>query len=195
VEDARGASAIIAAVRSARVLNFMTTDHAGKLGIAEDARRLHIQVANGKANAGPLGKAVWFKLEVKNLPNGDQVVCSTSWKPPNPFQNVTTADMQRCRNVVQGGAYRQSSQAREWVGYVVAEVLGLDVTHDGNNDPKDVAQIKEILRIWFKNKVLATEKRQDDKRREREFVIPGTWRPETETATTPALDPDEIATD
>src|SRR5262245_57900978 len=59
VEDARGASAIVWAVRSARVLNFMTTEEATKLGIAEDDRRLHVRVANGKANAGPLGKASW----------------------------------------------------------------------------------------------------------------------------------------
>jgi hypothetical protein len=191
VEDARGASSIIAAVRSARVLNFMTTDQAGKLGIGEDARRLHIQIANGKANMGPLGKAVWFKLQVENLPNGDEVVCSTSWKPPNPFQDVTAEDMQRCRNVVQGGAYRQSVQSSEWVGYVVADVLGIDVAHGADNDPKDVARLKEIIRVWFKNKVLATEKRKDKNRIERDFVIPGAWRPEPQIADAPPLDPDE----
>jgi RecA-family ATPase len=41
VEDARGASAIIWAVRSARVLNFMTPEDAKRLGIGEDDRRLH----------------------------------------------------------------------------------------------------------------------------------------------------------
>ena len=53
VEDARGASAIIWAVRSARVLNFMTVEEAAKLGIGEDERRLHIRTANGKANMDP----------------------------------------------------------------------------------------------------------------------------------------------
>ena len=68
VEDARGASAIIAAVRSARVLNFMTLEDATRLGIAEDQRRLFVRTADGKANLGPLGKADWFTLKVENLP-------------------------------------------------------------------------------------------------------------------------------
>ena len=82
VEDARGASAIIWAVRSARVLNFMIPVEATKLGIAEDDRRLHVRISNGKANMGPLGKASWFKLEVENLPNGDEIACASPWKPP-----------------------------------------------------------------------------------------------------------------
>jgi RecA-family ATPase len=56
VEDARGASAILAAVRSARVLNFMTPEEATRLGITDDQRRLYIRTANGKANMGPIGK-------------------------------------------------------------------------------------------------------------------------------------------
>jgi hypothetical protein len=160
----------------------MTTDEADRLGIADEDRRLHIRTANGKANMGPLGKASWFKLSVKNLPNGDQVACSTSWSPPNPFQNVTPADMHRCRNLAQGGAYRRSSQSADWIGYAVAEILKIDVKHGAENDPRDIARIKEILRKWFKNGVLATEKRPDKQRRKREFVIPGSWEPEPKQA-------------
>jgi hypothetical protein len=47
VEDARGASAIIWAVRSARVFNFMSSDEVKKLGI-EDLRRRYLRIANGK---------------------------------------------------------------------------------------------------------------------------------------------------
>src|SRR5262249_5336809 len=46
VEDGRGASGIIYAVRSARVFNFMTTAEANKLGISEDERRMHVRVSN-----------------------------------------------------------------------------------------------------------------------------------------------------
>ena len=55
VDDGRGASAIIWAVRSARVLNFMTPEEARKIGIAEDVRRRYVRIANGKANMGPAG--------------------------------------------------------------------------------------------------------------------------------------------
>jgi AAA domain len=179
VEDSRGASAIIWAVRSARVFNFMTPEEAAKLGIGEDQRRLHIRIANGKANMAPIGKAVWMKLVVEILANGDEIACATSWKPTNPFDGVSVADMLKCRNVAQGGAYRTSSQSRDWIGFVVAEVLGINISFDGENDVKDVARVKEILRQWFKNKVLATEKRQDAHRKERDFVVAGPWQPET----------------
>jgi hypothetical protein len=94
VEDARGASAIIWAVRSARVFNFMTPDEASKLGITEDDRRRHIRITNGKANMGPLGNATWIKIEVENLPNGDEVAVSSRWAPPNPFDGVSTTEWQ-----------------------------------------------------------------------------------------------------
>jgi hypothetical protein len=175
VEDARGASAIIWAVRSARVLNFMTVEEAAKLGIGEDERRLHIRTANGKANMGPLGKASWFKLDVEKLVNRDEIACASPWKPPDPFKGVATADMHKCRALAQTGAYRLDSRSSDWVGYMVAHVLGINVSHDAKNDPKNIARIKQILRSWLKNKVFSTEERQDKNRKNRRFVVPGQW--------------------
>src|SRR5262249_2666859 len=120
VEDARGASAIIWAVRSARVFNFMTTDEAQKLGIAEDARRRHIRIANGKANMGALGKAEWIKIEVENLPNGDEVAVSSRWNPPDPFEGVSTADMETGRQLARTGEFRADSRSPKWFGYALA---------------------------------------------------------------------------
>src|SRR5262249_21121662 len=144
VEEARGASAFINAVRSARVLNFMSPEEAKQLGIAEDDRRLHIRESNGKANRGPTGKASWFKLEVENLPNGDEIACGSPWKPPDPFQGISTADMHKCRTLAQTAAYRADSRSPDWVGYMVAEVLGINVVHGADNKPEDVARIKQI---------------------------------------------------
>src|SRR5262249_4516157 len=115
VDDARGASAIINAVRAARVLNFMAPAEATQLGIVEESRRLHVRIANGRANMGPLGKADWMKIAVENLPNGDQVACAPSWKPPDAFEGVSTADVEWCRNVAQGGAARWDVQSQEWI--------------------------------------------------------------------------------
>jgi hypothetical protein len=188
VEDARGASAIIWAVRNARVLNFMTSEEAAKLGIGEDERRLHIRTANGKANMGPLGKASWFKLDVEKLANGDDVACASPWKPPDPFRGVSTTDMHKCRALAQTGEYRVDSRSSDWVGYMVAEVLNINVSHDAENNPKDIARIKQILHTWFKNDVFATEKRLDKHRKERTFVVPGQW---DEIPTLEGLDPDD----
>jgi hypothetical protein len=51
------------------------------------ARRLHVRITNGKANAGPLGKAKWMKLVVERLANGDAVAVASPFSPPDPFKN------------------------------------------------------------------------------------------------------------
>jgi hypothetical protein len=175
VDDARGASAFIWAVRSARVFNFMTPDEAKRLGIAEDDRRLHIRISNGKANMGPLGKADWIKIEVENMPNGDEIACASSWKPPDPFQGVSTADMHKCRTLAQTGAYRANIRSAEWIGYVIADMLNIKVAHGADNNREDLTRIKQIVKTWIKNGVLAIEKRKDSSRKDREFIIPGRW--------------------
>jgi hypothetical protein len=136
---------------------------------------------------GPLGKASWFKLEVENLPNGDEIACGSPWKPPDPFAGVSTADMYKCRELTRTGAYRLDSRSSDWIGYAVADVLGINVEHGADNDPKDIARIKQVLATWFKNKVFATEKRKDKTRHEKTFVIPGPWSGQPETP-----DPDDI---
>jgi AAA domain len=173
VEDGRGASAILWAVRSARVLNFMTPDEAARLGMSDDERKLYIRIANGKANMGPLGKAKWMKLEVENLPNGDQVACASPWDPPNPFDNVTVAHVELARRLAQTGAHRADSRSPEWFGYALAGPLGINISADGTVDRKAHAQLKHIVNTWLKNNVLRIEKRKDEGRKERQYIVPG----------------------
>jgi hypothetical protein len=147
VEDARGASAIIFAVRSARVLDFMTPEEATRLGISEEDRRLYVRTTNGKANMDRIGEVSWFKLEPVILANGDKIACASPWKPPNPFQGVTTADMHKCRALTQTGAFRLDVRANNWIGYLVADILKINVAHGADNDPKDVARIANPARV------------------------------------------------
>jgi hypothetical protein len=137
---------------------------------------------------GPQGKASWFKLEVEKLANGDEIACATPWKPPDPFKGVAAADMHKCRELVRTGAYRADSRSKDWVGYMVADVLKINVSYGAENNPKDIARIKQILHTWCKNRVFATEKRQDKNRKERTFVVPGQW---DETPTPEEADLDE----
>ncbi len=190
VEDGRGASSILWAVRSARVFNFMTPEEAAKLGLSEDERRLHVRISNGKANMGPLGKAKWLKLVVENLPNGDLVACASPWTPPDPFKNITATDMELARTLARTGAYRSDRRSPEWFGYALAKQLNLTVSHDGHTDPKDLVSIQSILKKWLENKVLDIEKRKDDRRKERSFIIPGPFKPIL-PATPPIEDYDE----
>jgi hypothetical protein len=164
----------------------MTPEEAAKLGMAEDERRLHIRIANGKANMGPLGKAKWMRLVVENLPNGDAVACASPWTPPDPFKNLTVTDMELARTLARSGAYRADRRSPEWFGYALAKQLDLAVSHDGRTDPKDLARVQSILKKWLENRVLDIDKRKDDGRKERSFIVPGPFKP-----TTPATSPEE----
>jgi RecA-family ATPase len=177
VEDGRGASAILWAVRSARVFNFMTPDEAAKLGMTADDRRLHIRIANGKANMGPLGKAKWMKLVVEDLVNGDHVAVASPWTPPDPFKGITSADKELARTLAQTGEYRADMRSPHWFGYALANHFGVSLSHEGENDPKDLARIKTILKTWFKNKVLDIEERKDADGKNRKFVVAGSFKP------------------
>jgi hypothetical protein len=193
VEDARGASAVIWAVRVARVLNFMSPEEASKLGIIEDDRRLHIRVSNGKANMGPLGKAKWSRLIVEKLPNGDEVACASCWTPPDPFKNITTTDVEVARELARTGAYRADVRSAEWFGWRLAEHLKIPIHHRGDNPPQELARVKAIIAKWLQNNVLAIEERNDEHRKAREYIIPGSFQPEPRPTPAAADDDDDIA--
>jgi RecA-family ATPase len=169
VDDGRGASAVLWGVRSARVLNCMTRAQATQIRVPEQERRRYIRISNGKANMGPVGKVTWMKIEVENLPNGDKVACVTSWKPPKPVDSITKADAEVAKKLAQGGAHRADPQAKKWFGYFLGERLGLDPC----NNPADKAKLKTIIENWLETKILRTELRKDETRKEKKFIVPG----------------------
>jgi hypothetical protein len=177
VDDARGASALLAAVRVARTFNFMTTGEATQLGIHEDERRKHVRVENGKSNPGPIGKANWLKITVENLPNGDEVACATPWQPPNPFDGLSTGDVKVAQGAARSGVYRADSQSPKWLGWWLAENLPhLGIKARSDDRPRDkaaIARLNSILKTWVNNDVLQIEERPDETRHSRRYYIPG----------------------
>jgi AAA domain len=178
VDDTRGASALQGAVRVARVFNFMTAAEAGQIGIAEDDRRRHVRIENGKNNPGPIGKAHWVRIEVENLANGDAVAVSSSWTPPNPFDGVSADDLKLVQNRVQTGEFRADSRSPDWLGWWMAEnlpMLNIKTRHrDQPRNKAEVARLNSILKTWLKNNALEIETRPDDKGRKRDFLVSGT---------------------
>lgn len=179
VEDARGASAVIWAVRSARVFNFMAQAEAAKLGITEVERRLHIRISNGKANMGPLGRAKWMRLIVVDLDNGDQVAVASSWTPPDPFHGLATEHMELARSLAATGEYRNDMRSPSWIGYALAARLGIPISPGAENDRGQVERIKTIIYAWIANKVLKVELRKDKDGKNRAFIAPGPFEPES----------------
>ena len=177
-EDARGASSLIAAGRSTRVMRRMTGDEAKNAGIPEDERRHYFRIDAGqKSNmAPPVGKAIWRKLVSVSLGNdtpdrpADDVGVATSWKWPDAFEGVTVEHLDRFVQRLAIQTYWHSAQSRGWVGYLVADVLGVDPTAEA-----DRAKIKTIIKAWIKSKAIKVAERYDpETRKKRPAIVPAT---------------------
>ena len=180
-EDGRGAVALRDAARIVLPLNPMGDHEAEELGIADPAlRRSLVRIDTGKANRAPPDAATWIKLEGQSLDNGDGlepadfVGVATLWEKPDVFHGLTTWHLYMVQQGLAAGDWRESVQAREWVGHLVASVAGLSAE-------TDKGRIKAIIRTWRKNGALAVEHRPDRNGDERPFVIVGK-----------AVDPSEI---
>ena len=172
VEDARGASAVVFATRDARAINTMTKQEAENAGVVN--RRLHFRCESGKANlAPPAAKADWFQLmsvplgngDSATIDNGDKVAVVAPWQYPNMLAGVTSDLTAAALAKIRAGKYRSDSQATEWVGKVVAEVMGFDL---GKTHEK--AKTRNLIKLWIDNGALAKVKRQDKNGDERSFV-------------------------
>lgn len=180
VEDGRGATALLAAARSARALNRMTADEAARVGIQDPG--FYFRADNGKANlAPPSGSAAWFYLASVDLDNetamtataparpSDQVGVVTHWEWPDPTSDVTPSDMHAVRSVVMAGKYRADPQAAEWVGKAIAEAIGFDL------DIAGTAKAKALQAMWTKSGALKEVDGPDERRKVRRFVTAGNF--------------------
>lgn len=181
VEDGRGASALLATVRSARVLNLMTKDEAARAGV--DNPLSYVRLQHGKANlAARAEHAWWLKLTGEPLGNGplgtegDWVGVMEPWRWPNPLDGVTATDLDKVLARIRKGqdeedwrGWRSDAQAVEWVGHAVAEALGIDIS-----SPAGKSRVKAMLKIWLASGALKTRVGQDKNRRSRTFVDAGT---------------------
>jgi hypothetical protein len=183
VDDGRGASALLAAGRSARTLNNMTKEEADKAGIDPSQRTFHFRSDMGKANlTKPAEGADWFKLtsvDLKNNPampgmmSGDEVGVVTAWEYQADKASVTVADIKRAQDVIAaGGPWRRDQRAKErWIGIAMADAFGRDI-----DIRKNRTWVEQRIRLWLTAGLLRTERRPDPAVKSRapvEFVVVG----------------------
>lgn len=178
VEDGRGAGALLAAARSARVLNPMSKVQSDEAGLPSP--RSYFRADNGKSNLAPPPEgSTWFKMESVSLGNGgtgsglsdlsDYMGVVTTWKWPDAMESVTVSHLREVqRRMAQSGPWRESVQSPEWVGNLIAEVMGLDASR-----PKDRTTIKVALKAWMANGMFKVKLIADEARRERKCVVVG----------------------
>lgn len=180
-EDARGASALISAARSVRVLNQMTATEAAQAGITGNPR-LYFSVENGKGNLAPPADArIWFKMTSVPLGNndglieGDFVGVAVPWEWTTASVSVSNATLRDVQDAIASGNFRSSDRSNTWVGRVVGDILGLNVDED-----KDKKRIKQLLKDWIKEGYLREETAKDENRMMRPFVRVGVLAEEQE---------------
>lgn len=180
VEDGRGAGALLAAARSARVLNLMTKDQAEKAGLPTN--RGFFRVDNGKANlAPPPDKSEWFQLVSVSLGNGpdgildlaDHVAVVTSWEWPDAFEGVDADGLRAAQTEVAscaaaGARFRLNAQSPDWVGIPIARALKLDPA-----DKAHRSKVGRMLKVWIETGMFVVIEGKDEKRRPRDYVEVG----------------------
>lgn len=167
-ESGRGASALLAAARSGRVLNKMSDAMKAEAGVQDDPAT-YFAITRDKANLAPVGERVWRRMASVHLANGDSVGVAEVWEWPDTFDGVSVDDLLLVQRALDGKARRYSDQAGEnWAGVIVAEVLGLDATADRK-------RIKKMIEAWLKSGALRKIMIPDAKRMDRPCLEVGEW--------------------
>ncbi len=167
-ESGRGATALLAAARSGRVLNKMSDEMKEDAGVKDDPST-YFAVTRDKANLAPAGDRVWRRMASVHLDNGDSVGVAEVWNWPDAFEGFSVDDLLSVQNALHGKGLRYSDQAGDdWAGVVVAEVLGLDIVANKK-------RIKKMIESWLKSEALKKVKILDAKRMERPCIEVGEW--------------------
>lgn len=174
VEDARGAVSLLAAARSARVLNRMTDDQANAANVPVKDRYSYFSVTRGKANLSAMsGDMEWRHLESVPLGNGaglskpqDHAGVVTEWQWPTKeaIAEAVPADAKKLALIkLANQDYRENPQSPDWAGYVVAAAMGLDV-EVGRGMTPEKKRVKSTLDAWVDAGVLEVVEEEDIKK-------------------------------
>lgn len=180
VNDARGASALIGGVRSARVLNVMSEEQAALWGI--ENRLQYFTVTNGKSNLAPRSDHVPWR-HIKSIPLGnevdgqeDHIGVVERWEVPDAKSSMPHDVAIKVRALVAAGEYRADSRSPDWLGNELFSLTGLDPT-----DKSDQPKIIKLIKAWIDSDVIAKDMRRDKNRIMKPFLVPGSANLATET--------------
>lgn len=143
-------------------LYLQTVKNSGDQVADDTIRELVVMKSNYSAKGQPIG------LQWRN---GRFIRKET----PKPFDNVTLAHLEATREQFRERSYRTNDQSEDWGGFIVANIIGLDVgrglkagerTADQNQARTNV---KTILNTWVRNKQICIVEGQDKKRERRSF--------------------------
>ena len=162
VEDSRGGSALIGAVRAARALNPMTQAEAAKAGLETHIDHFRIEAAGKNNLSRGSAHSTWYQRCGILLSNGDEVASLAPWAWPDAMLGVSAEDVRRVQVAVMAAdppPRASSKSADHWVGNIIAEVMGWDI-----EDPSGKARADATQKAWIKAGFLAVERPRDTKK-------------------------------
>jgi hypothetical protein len=193
--DFRGGGASLAKLRHLRVLNRMTEKEAKAAGIDPKVAWRHIRSDDGgKPNLVPQSEASWYQMISVDLENADvqrdgfEHAESDVIGVPVPWtysaKSVASVwlsddEINELYGLMGDKVWRKSSQSKEWVGALIGQVSGLDITFEDNRKSVD-----RMVKSFEQTGILAVCKPdkpdQNGNRREGYVVgeIPNPWVPE-----------------
>lgn len=170
-ESARGATALLGAARSGRVLNKMSDDMKEDAGVAHDPAT-YFSVTRDKANLAPVGKRVWRRMASVHLANGDDVGVAEAWEWPDTFDGIQTADLLKVQAAIEAAEkplrYSDQAQSGRWVGDLIGDILNLGPVSDKK-------RIKKIIETWLDSGALVKAKDTGPQRKSVVTVEVGEW--------------------
>lgn len=172
----RGASAITDALRVVEQVRGMNAKEAGEFGVPEGERRNFMRIDNGKSNFAPAADARWLRrVSIKlhngtpDYPAGDEAPTVEHWTPPAKIGG-TTSDLAAVQAAIANAPIppRAAENAKDWVGYLVAETLGRDAGAPGGRkedrtpeQAADFARVKGMVTDWLRSGGLRRQEAYD----------------------------------
>lgn len=152
VEDSRGGSALIGAVRAGRALNPMTADEAARAGLETHIDHFRIEAAGKNNLSRSAPHATWLRRLGVMLGNGDDVAVVEPWEWPDAFEGITIENAKAVQQAIAAcdPPPRASVKSPQWVGWLVISALEFDSENSG-----DISRVKQIIKTWIKEKVLS----------------------------------------
>ena len=128
-DDARGASSLRAASRSARVFARMGAKEAKAADIDGEERGRYYLIRRDKANLAPVGKRQWFRFEAVTLSSGDNIgvpaCCQIAALDTPSAALLKDAIRQIADQEKDGKRFRTSDQTPDWIGVALLDYCKL----------------------------------------------------------------------
>lgn len=167
-DSSRGASSLVNAARSARVLQRLSDEELADAGVAADGRS-YFSVKRDKANLAGAGGRETYRTVSVDLGQGDQVGVVEAWKKPGLFDGFGRRDLQKVQEAIDGRDLRYSDQAGEnWAGHTIADVLGM-------SPEKDRRRIKKFIDAWLREGALRKVQKKNPNGKESPVLEVGEW--------------------